>query len=79
MSFHSGKTIPAERSENSLAVTGAGGLAPCGQSKTGTWQCWNVLPPMLETVGSKPIEVRSSVPIRVLAIGRVSGVQAARG
>lgn len=67
--FDSGKTIPLERSEDSVAVVGAGGLAACGQSKSGSWQCWNVLAPMLETVGSKPIEVRSSVPIRDLEMG----------
>ncbi|HET8934825.1 MAG TPA: hypothetical protein VFN67_15350 [Polyangiales bacterium] len=75
--FDSGKTIPLERSQNSVAVVGAGGLAACGQHENGSWQCWNVLPPMLETIGSKPIEVRSSVPIRDLEMGgfRVCGLR----
>jgi hypothetical protein len=67
--FDSGKTIPLERSEDSVAVTASGGLAACGQNKSGKWQCWNVLAPMLESIGSKPIEIRTSVPIRDLEMG----------
>lgn len=67
--FDSGKTIALEGSEDSVTVVAAGGLAACGQSASGRWQCWNVLPPMLETIGSKPIEIRSDVPIRALELG----------
>jgi hypothetical protein len=67
--FDSGKTIPLERSENSVAVSAAGGLAACGKSASGSWQCWNVLPVMLESVGSKPIQIRTDVPIVDLQLG----------
>jgi hypothetical protein len=62
-------TIPLTGSEDSVTVRGAGGLAACGMSTSGRWRCWNVLPPMLETVGSTPVEVRSEVPIEELVIG----------
>jgi hypothetical protein len=67
--FDSGKTVPLTGSENSVIVKGVGGLAACGKNAGGVWQCWNVLPPLLEAIGSAPVVVPSAIPIRDLVIG----------
>ncbi|HKU44338.1 MAG TPA: hypothetical protein VJR89_39535, partial [Polyangiales bacterium] len=67
--FDSMKTIPLQNSENAVAVRGAGGLSACGKNGTGLWQCWNVLPPLLEVAGSTPVPIRTEMPIDDLVIG----------
>jgi hypothetical protein len=54
-----GKTVPLDDSDGHVRVIGAGSLAACAVSTTGAWSCWNVLQPMLETVGSPRLEVRA--------------------
>jgi hypothetical protein len=47
----------------------SGLLSACARKQSGDWTCWNVLPPMLESTGSPPIEVHSEVPLLEIAIG----------
>jgi hypothetical protein len=66
--FDSGKTVQLQGSESSVALTAAGGLSACGKSASGQWQCWNILPPLLEALGSVPVKVLSAVPLRELIL-----------
>lgn len=70
--FDSGKTVQLQGSENSVALTAAGALSACAKSMRGQWQCWNILPPLLEAQGSVPIEVLSPVPLRELLLAGFS-------
>lgn len=49
-------TIPLEASEGSVELIGAQ-LIACARHREGDWTCWNILPVMLESVGSPPIHV----------------------
>jgi len=57
--FDSGKTVPLQRSEDSLQLVASGDLAICAQNKALRWQCWNLLPPGFETVGAPAIPVET--------------------
>ncbi|HET8933158.1 MAG TPA: hypothetical protein VFN67_06965 [Polyangiales bacterium] len=57
--FDSGNTVPLQRSEDSLQLVASGDLAICAQNKAQRWQCWNLLPPGFETVGSPAIPVET--------------------
>jgi hypothetical protein len=62
----SGNTAPLSNAEGTVELVAAGALAACGRNTAGTWRCWNVLPTMLESVGSTPIEIPSDVPLTEL-------------
>jgi hypothetical protein len=55
----------------------ATGLYGCARNAQDSWRCWNLLPPMLHSVGSPAIEIPSDVPMREVAIGglRLCGVR----
>jgi hypothetical protein len=54
--LENGKTVPLDDSAGNVRIIGAGSLAACAVNGAGDWHCWNVLPPMLETVGSPRFE-----------------------
>lgn len=58
-----GKTVPLDRSTGKVRILGAGSLAACAVSGEGTWHCWNVLPPLLELVGSPRLDAVSPKPL----------------
>jgi hypothetical protein len=58
-----GKTVPLPDSKGSVEIFAAGLLALCARSEAGAWRCWNVLPPMLESIGTVAIPVESDVPL----------------
>ena len=62
-------TIALGGSDGSVALVGTQ-LWACAQNAQGDWHCWNVLPPMLETVGSNAIALpTSATPVTSLALG----------
>jgi len=65
--LESGVSTPLEQSEDSVALVGTS-LVACAQRRSGQWTCWNILPPMLETVGSPAIRVPEEELVEV-AIG----------
>jgi len=65
--LESGVSTPLEQSDDAVALVGTE-LVACAQRSTGHWTCWNILPPMLESVGSPPIYVPEDELIE-LAIG----------
>lgn len=60
--LENGKTVPLDKSAGSVRVIGTGSLAACAVNGEGAWHCWNVLPPMLETVGSPRIDASADEP-----------------
>ncbi|MET0389497.1 MAG: hypothetical protein ABW321_26225 [Polyangiales bacterium] len=64
----SGNSAPLDNSGRSVELVGAGGLATCARNTNAEWSCWNVLPSMLESVGSPRIPIATTVPIVELAI-----------
>lgn len=64
----SGRSVALGDSDGVLSMNAAGGLVLCANKSDGRWYCWNVLPQMLETVGSPSIAVPSSVPLTDLVI-----------
>jgi hypothetical protein len=58
-----GKTVPLPDSKGSVEIAAAGLLALCARGEAGGWRCWNVLPVMLESVGTVVIPVESDVPL----------------
>jgi hypothetical protein len=71
----SGLTIPLDDSQSSVELLAAGSLSACARNTAEEWHCWNVLPPMLETVGSPAIPVTSELSIEQLVLSgfRVCG------
>ncbi|MET0287330.1 MAG: hypothetical protein ABW352_22790 [Polyangiales bacterium] len=63
-----GSSTPLDDSDDMVSINAAGSLALCGSKSDGRWYCWNVLPPMLESVGSPSIAVPSEVALRELWI-----------
>ncbi len=63
-----GVTTPLMASHGSVELEG-NTLIACARSSDGRWTFWNVLPPMLESVGSAPIPVASEVPLLEFAVG----------
>jgi hypothetical protein len=49
----------------------SGLLSVCARKQSGEWSCWNVLPAMLESVGSPEIEVPTDVPYVEVTIGGI--------
>lgn len=64
----SGSSVALGDSDGVVTMNAAGGLALCANKSDGRWYCWNVLPPMLESVGSPAIAVPTEVPLTELAI-----------
>jgi hypothetical protein len=52
-------------------------LVACAQGASNSWRCWNVLAPMLESVGSQPIELPTQTPlVELIPAGlRICGLQ----
>lgn len=65
----SGNAVELRDSSGSVEITSSGELSACARNEAGAWHCWNVLPVMLESVGSSALEVASPVPVREVAIG----------
>jgi hypothetical protein len=63
----SGFTITLPDSAGSLELVGTS-LVACAADAQRSWRCWNILPPMLETIGTFSIAVPSEVPVRELAV-----------
>jgi hypothetical protein len=63
-----GKTVALAESEGSVALIGTS-LVACAQHLSGDWTCWNILPPMLETIGSPPIRVPAERTLVEVAAG----------
>jgi hypothetical protein len=62
-------TVKLGGSEDSVALVGTQ-LWGCAKNTQGEWHCWNVLPPMLESVGSNAIALPASAsPVTSLALG----------
>ena len=62
-------TVALSGSEDSVAVIGTH-LWGCAKNTQGDWHCWNILAPMLESVGSNPIALPASTsPVVSLALG----------
>jgi hypothetical protein len=59
-------TLPG--SEGSVEMK-ASGLWGCARNTQGSWRCWNILPPMLHSVGTFAIEIPSEVALTEVAIG----------
>jgi Regulator of chromosome condensation (RCC1) repeat len=68
-----GRSVALGDSDDVVTINAAGGLALCGNKRDGRWYCWNVLPQMLETVGSPAIAVPSDVLLSELLL---SGLRA---
>ena len=64
----SGITVPLDDSAGHVRIIGAGSLSTCAVNREGEWHCWNVLPPMLETVGSPRLDARADEPYRDLIL-----------
>jgi hypothetical protein len=54
-------------SRGSVALVGTD-LVACAGDEDGQWRCWNILPPMLESVGSPPILVPSETGLTELIV-----------
>jgi hypothetical protein len=61
--LESGKTVPLDHSAGHVRIVAAGSLAACAVDADSAWHCWNVLPPMLETVGSPRLEAMANTPL----------------
>jgi hypothetical protein len=66
--LESGVTTPLEQSDDSVALIGTS-LVACAHQSSGGWTCWNILPPMLESVGSPPLFVPEGEELVEVAIG----------
>jgi hypothetical protein len=64
----SGNTTALFDADDVVSINAAGSLALCGSKRDGSWACWNVLPTMLESVGSPAITVPSDVALTELWI-----------
>jgi Regulator of chromosome condensation (RCC1) repeat len=63
-----GVTVPLTASEGTVDLV-ASSLWTCGVSASLLWTCWNILPPMLETVGSPPIPLPANSPLIEVTLG----------
>ncbi|MET0342734.1 MAG: RCC1 domain-containing protein [Polyangiales bacterium] len=54
--LNNGATVPLNDSKDSVRVSGFGALSACAVNTRGAWACWNVLPQMLELIGSPRID-----------------------
>jgi Regulator of chromosome condensation (RCC1) repeat len=64
----SGRAVPLSDSAGSVEIVAAGGLAACARNEEQRWHCWNVLPSMLETVGSPALELPVDTTVTEIAI-----------
>jgi alpha-tubulin suppressor-like RCC1 family protein len=71
-----GIAVTLADSADSIALEATGSLSACAKNKAGDWRCWNILPTMLESVGSPAIPITTDKPIRdlVLAGFRMCGI-----
>ena len=64
----SGTTTPLGSSKGAAAIVG-GLLSAAARRSDGSWAIWNVLPSMLESVGSEPLPFTTEVPLVEVSIG----------
>lgn len=66
--LENGVSTKLEQSEGSVAIVGTS-LVACAQNQSRGWTCWNILPPMLETVGSPALHVPDEEQLIEVAVG----------
>ncbi|HEX6240120.1 MAG TPA: RCC1 domain-containing protein, partial [Polyangiales bacterium] len=65
--LENGKTVRLGDSTGNERIIGAGSLAICAVNAAGDWHFWNVLPPLVEILGSPRIAVSVGKPVLDLA------------
>ena len=69
--LENGRTTPLQQSEGSVELVGTT-LVAAARDEAGTWQVWNVLPIMLESIGSYPLALPIEGEFKELAVGGLS-------
>jgi hypothetical protein len=63
-----GNDVPLVGGEGLVELVGTS-LVACAKDEAGEWTCWNILPQLLDTIGSMAIPVPVEVPLVEVAIG----------
>jgi hypothetical protein len=66
--LNSGHTVALASSSGTVELV-SGELSVCARREDRTWSCWNVLPSMLDTIGSPEVAFYSEVALSEITIG----------